>query len=80
MAIEKKLVVNLSPGKQIIFLKINKNFEFNSRKMRTALLFCYRLKKTAAESHRMLLEAYGDNILSERICRDWFRLFKAGDF
>ena len=33
--------------------------------MRTALLFCHRLKKNAAESHRMLLEAYGDNTLSE---------------
>jgi len=48
--------------------------------MRTALLFCHRLKKTAAESHQMLLEAYGNNSLSETICRDWFRRFKAGDF
>ena len=37
-------------------------------------------KKTAAESHRMLLEAYGYNALSETTRRDWFRRFKAGDY
>jgi len=34
--------------------------------MREALLFCFNLKKSAAESHRMLVEAYGDNALSEQ--------------
>jgi len=43
--------------------------------MREALLFCFNLKKSAAESHRMLVEAYGDNALSETTCRDWFRRF-----
>ena len=38
--------------------------------MREALLF--NLKKSAAESHRMLVEAYGDNALSETTCRDDF--------
>jgi len=37
--------------------------------MREALLFC--LKKSAAESYRMLVEAYGDNALSETTCRDF---------
>ena len=41
--------------------------------MRKALLFCFNLKKSAAESHRMLVEAYGDNALSKTTCRDWFR-------
>jgi len=40
-----------------------------------ALLFCFNLKKSAAESHRMFVEAYGDNTLSETTCRDWFRRF-----
>ena len=40
--------------------------------MREALLFCFNLKKSAAESHRMLVKAYGDNALSETTCRDWF--------
>ena len=39
-----------------------------------ALLFCFNLKKSA-ESHRMLVETYGDNALSETTCRDWFRRF-----
>jgi len=46
--------------------------------MREALLFCFKkfcLKKSAAESHRMLLKVYGDNALSETTCRDWFRQF-----
>jgi len=56
------------------------NLVLVKREMRTALLFCFRLKKTAAESHRMLVEAYGDNTLSERTCREWFHRFKSNDF
>ena len=48
--------------------------------MREALLFCFNLKKSAAESHRMLMEAYGDNTLSETMCRDWFRRFNDDNF
>lgn len=48
--------------------------------MRTALLFCFNLKKTAAESHRMLVDAYGDSALSATQCKVWFRRFKDGDF
>ena len=38
------------------------------------------MKKTAAESHRILLEAYGEPALSERMCQKWFARFKSGDF
>jgi len=48
--------------------------------LREALLFCFNLKKTAAESHRLLVEAYGEHALSEPSCREWFRRFKSGDF
>lgn len=48
--------------------------------MREALLFCFNLKKSAAESYRMLVEAYADSALSETTCRDWFRRFKDGNF
>lgn len=48
--------------------------------MREALLFCFNLKKSSAESHRMLVEAYSDSALSETTCRDWFRRFKDGHF
>ena len=35
--------------------------------MREALLFCFNLKTSAAESHRMLVEAYGDNARKQEI-------------
>ena len=38
------------------------------------------MKQTAVESHRMILEAFGDNALSETTCRDWSRRYKAGNF
>ena len=48
--------------------------------LRTALVFCYHLKKTAAESHRMLVEAYGDHALGKIKCFEWFKKFKRGNF
>lgn len=33
-----------------------------------------------AESHRMLVEAYGDHAFSESNCKKWFRKFRDGDF
>ena len=39
------------------------NFVPGNYDLRTALIFCYHLKKTAAESHRMLVEAYGEHAL-----------------
>ena len=48
--------------------------------MREALLFCFNLKKSATESHRMLVEAYDDNALLETTCRDWFRQFNDDNF
>ena len=45
--------------------------------MQEASLFCFNLKKSAAESHRMLVETYAlsDNALLKTTCRDWFRRF-----
>ena len=47
---------------------------------RKDLLFCFNLKKSTAESHRMLVEAYGDSALLETTCQDMFRRFKYGNF
>lgn len=47
---------------------------------RTELVFCFHLKKTAAESHRMLVEAYGKHALGKSQCFQWFKKFKSGDF
>ena len=38
------------------------------------------MKKTAAESHRILMEVYGEHALAERTCQKWFARFKSGDF
>ena len=53
-------------------------FCLKKKHMRKALLF--NLKKSTVESHRMLVEAYSDNALSETTCRDWFRRFKNDNF
>lgn len=56
------------------------NFVPSKDHFREALLFCFNLKKSAAASHRWLVEAYGEEVPSESTCRDWFRRFKDGDF
>ena len=48
--------------------------------LQTALVFCCHLKKTAAESHRMLVEVYGEHALAETQCFEWFKKFKSGNF
>ena len=48
--------------------------------LREALLFCFHLKKSAAEGHRLLCEAYGEHAPSIKTCEYWFRRFKRGDF
>ena len=55
-------------------------FEPTKRHLREALLFCFHLKKTAADGHRMLLEAYGEHAPSIKTCEYWFRKFKDGNF
>ena len=52
----------------------------NSRHLRKVLIFCFHLKKTAAEADRMLSSTYGEAALSEGTCREWFQCFKSGDF
>ena len=38
------------------------------------------MKKTAAPSHRILVEIYGEHALAERTCQKWFARFQSGDF
>ncbi|EFN79452.1 Histone-lysine N-methyltransferase SETMAR, partial [Harpegnathos saltator] len=52
----------------------------NSRHLREVLIFCFNMKKSAAEAHRMLSNTYGEAAVSERTCREWFQRFKNGDF
>ena len=51
---------------------IMSSFLLKKKYMREDLVFCFNLKKSATESHRMLVDAYGDNALSETTCRDDF--------
>ena len=51
-----------------------------SRYLREVLIFCFHLKKAAAEAHRMLPSTYGEAILSEITCPEWFQRFKNSDF
>ena len=53
------------------------SFEPNKRQLRDLLIYFFNLKKSAAEAHRLLVEAYGS--LSERSC-EWFQKFKNGEF
>ncbi|EGI68934.1 Mariner Mos1 transposase [Acromyrmex echinatior] len=57
------------------------SFEPNKRHLRKLLIYFFNLKKSAAETHRLLVKAYGErNALSERNCREWFQKFKNGEF
>ena len=56
------------------------NFVPNSHHLREVSLHYFISKKIAAESHRILAKVYGENALSETMCRDWYRCFKSGDF
>ncbi|GFT60720.1 cytochrome b [Trichonephila clavipes] len=55
-------------------------YEPNSRHLREVLIFCFNMKKSAAEAHRMLSNTYGEAAISERTCRERFQRFKNGDF
>ncbi|KAG5321442.1 MOS1T transposase, partial [Pseudoatta argentina] len=48
--------------------------------LREILLHYFIQKKSAAEAHRILVQTYGDDALSDTTCRDWFRRFKNNDF
>ena len=51
----------------------------NKEHSRTALIFYFHLKKTAAESYRLLGEVYGEHAPSQKTC-ERFQHFKIGDF
>jgi len=55
------------------------NFMLTKQHLREVLIFCFNWKKSAAETHRMFVEVYGDTP-TDKSCREWFRRFKDGDF
>jgi len=54
------------------------NFVLTKQHLRE--VFCFNWKKSAAEAHRMLVEVYDDTAPIDKLCREWFRRFKDGDF
>ena len=48
--------------------------------LRGILLHYFNMKKSATESHRILVEVYGEHALAERTCQKWFARFKSGGF
>jgi hypothetical protein len=46
------------------------------KEQRICTKFCFNLCKTAAETHRMLQEAFGDNAMSQRETFLWYKRFK----
>ena len=45
---------------------------------RTAIKFCFRLGKSATETHTMLLDAYDEEAMSRSRTFEWFSRFAAG--
>ena len=56
------------------------NFVSEKVFLRGVLLHYFNMKKTAAESHRILVEVYGEHALAERTSQKWFSRYKSGDF
>jgi len=45
---------------------------------RTNIKFCFKLRKTAAETVEMMRQVYGDNCLSHAQIFRWYARFKSG--
>jgi len=64
-----------------IFLYVKMSvFEPKMRHLQEVLFYFLNVRKFAIESHRLLVEVYGEAALSETMCCDWFRRFKSSDF
>jgi hypothetical protein len=48
------------------------------KEQQICIKFCFKFCKTAAETHKMLKEAFGDNALGQTQTYEWFKCFKNG--
>ncbi len=64
------------------YFHVIENVEFCAKKqhLREVLLHYFLLKKSAAETNRLLVEVYGEHAPSKTTCKEWFQRFKVGDF
>ena len=56
------------------------SFEPNKRHLRELFIYFFNLKKSVAETHRLLVETYGEAALCERNFHEWFQKFKNAKF
>ena len=56
------------------------NFVSETVFLRGVFLHYFNMTKTAAKSHRIFVEVYGEHALAERTCQKWFARFESGDF
>lgn len=54
--------------------------ESNIRHLWKLFIYVFNVKKSVAEAHLLLVEAYGDATLSKKICSELFYKFKNGEF
>lgn len=52
------------------------NFVPEKQHLREVLIHYFLLRKSAAETRRLLVQVYGEHAPADTTCRDWFRRFK----
>jgi len=64
----------------VFFTPLSRVFAFiemaGDKEQRTCIKLCFKLNKTAAETHRMLKETFGEQALKQARTFEWFKLFK----
>ena len=53
---------------------------FDKVHIRHVLLHEFRLGHSAAEAHRNLCQAEGEEVMSVQTCLNWYKRFQSGDF
>ena len=66
--------------KQLLFLSHWKCRILYRKNAICGKLYYFFLKKSAAESHRLLVEAYKEYAPSVSMCEKWFKRFRSNDF
>lgn len=54
--------------------------ESEKQHFRHILLFYYRKGKNAVQARKKLSDVYGEDVLTERQCQNWFAKFRSGNF
>ena len=55
-------------------------YESEKQHFRHILLFYYRKGKNAVQARKKLSDVYGEDVLTERQCQNWFAKFRSGNF